>query len=167
MINFDESLFFNLYKANLDLWLKTCLIFQEGRDEWLTLEEKVIDDNIEGTHAAREQVSSAKSWQELMALPGDMMWRRVYARLDEVQLAADLLVKRQTGISEEYKYAIADWQKASVEALREAGSAMPLQSVLKDYWRNLGALGLSVTKAATTKVAETKSTTPVAKKAAA
>ena len=159
MINFDESLFFNLYKANLDLWFKFCQISQQGRHQMLELDERIISDSIEGTRAARELLSDTRNWQELAALPGDIWWRGLYSRFDEIQLATELFLKRHTKVTSECQQALADWQKASAGALKEAGNAMPLQSVLKDYWRNLGALGLSQTKTVAEKVAAPKSTT--------
>lgn len=169
MINFDQSLLFNLQKANLDLWLKTCQLWQQGRHQWLALDEKIVTDQIEETQAQREQLSEAASWQDMMSLPSDAMWRRVYTRLDEMQVASSLFLSSRAAFSSEYQQALAEWQKASARALNEVGNAMPVQAMFKDFWRSFGALGLSATKAATTQVATPKNVTakPAQKKAAA
>jgi len=168
MINFDQSLFFNLQKANLELWLESCQLMQEARHQWLALDEKIVNDQIEETRAQREQLGHAESWQDMMALPSDAMWRRVYSRLDEVQVASSLMMSSRAAFSKEYQQALAEWQRASALALNEVGNAMPLQSMFKDFWRSLGALGMHEDKALpvpTTQAQPSRSRT-AAKKAA-
>lgn len=135
-MSIDTRLPLSLHKANLALWLRTTELLQQVRQQWLERGTQTVSETIEETRAETEQLLESQDWQSLVALPGHAAWRLLNRQASDFQAAAQTAISIQTSFGSGFQQALAAWQQASAQALSQAGNAMPIQTSLREFFRN-------------------------------
>lgn len=143
-MNVDMNLPMELYKANMQLWMSTGLLLQEVRQHWLDLGDKTIGDDVAETQAELDELAKSADWKGLANLPGTAMWRMVQKRMGDLQACTETAVAEQMHFASGLQDALSAWQKATTQAITDAGKSMPLtapmQNMLPDFTAFMSAL---------------------------
>jgi hypothetical protein len=139
-MSIDPNLPLNLYKANLQLWLNTGKLLQQGQQRWIDLGNKSMTESIEEARGEAERMLDAEDWQGLTALAADMALRTMQKETGNVQALAETMITNQATFAAGLRDALTAWQKASANALNLAGNAPPLQASPQDFLQWLGSL---------------------------
>ncbi len=148
-MSIDTSLPLALHKANLELWLRTSRLLQEGRKKWLELDNGVLDENIEKTTSEINQLLGTDDWQAIFSkLPNEALWGSLQQRIEDAQALTQTVIKNQAEFNAGMQEALAAWQKESAAALGGIASAGAFQNTLNDIVRNWAGLAQSAVEKA-------------------
>lgn len=125
-MNVGTNLPMELYKANVQLLMNTGLLLQEVRQRWLDLGDKTIGDDVAETRAELDQLATTTDWKDITSLPGNAAWRVIQKRMGDVQAYTETAVAEQMQFASGLQDALNAWQKATTQALSDAGKSMPL-----------------------------------------
>lgn len=128
----DITLPMNLFKANLELYLRIGRLLQEYNRRWLEIASRASSDGIAESGAQIENLLKSNNWQALATLPSEAIWRQFQQRFGDVQATAQIAVSAQTAFTTDLQQAIHSWQKATIEA---AGSDTDVTQPFNDLFK--------------------------------
>ena len=138
----EKKVFFDLYKANVELMLQTCQLLQPGRQRWLDFGGQTMEDMFTVARCGLNRVAELDNWSSLSTLPSEMLWRIIRSQFDELQLIAQVLVNNQNEYSVNYQKALGAWQKAVSKAMTQKTGDTPFHAALQQFMDSLGTLGV-------------------------
>lgn len=121
----DSNLPMDLYKANVQLWMNMGLLLEESRQQWAVLRDRTLDDDVAETRKELEELAEVHDWKDLANLPGSTAWRQMQTRVGEAQACTQTVIAEQTRVVAGIQHALADWQKAVVQAFNSVGNSLP------------------------------------------
>lgn len=151
-MSIDKNAALALYKANLELWLRTGKLVQESRKKWLQLTDATLDEQILEADREIAQVLDIDDWQALLTKVSGEAWSRgLQQHFDDLQGLARTVADNHARFASGFQEALAAWQKESAQALAGMGSEAPVYSdFLKRLteWGETLAAGAGVQEAA-------------------
>lgn len=135
MMTTQSDIPFALYKANLQLALRTNKLLKECGQRWLDTFEHAIDDNVAETQQDIDKLSLGEDWQSLAAIPGDTLLRLLQQGVGDTQAVTQAAVTNQTKFLTGLQDAFLLWQRETSKALGGGETAKPYDAMLGDFFK--------------------------------
>lgn len=142
----QNDLALQLYKANLEFYLRLGRLLQENSKRWMELGTRMLGDSIAEFSAEVEQLLKSQDWQALATLPGEIFWRQLQQRMGDDQTMAQLALNAQTAFARGLQDALKHWQEATAQAFGGIYDADTLRANFGDFlkpWKDLTAAAAS------------------------
>jgi hypothetical protein len=119
---------FELYKANVQLALRTNKLLKECGRRWLDTLDQEVDESISESQQEIDKLS-------LASIPGETLLRRMQQEVGDTQEIAQTAVTNQTKFLTGLQDALLIWQHETSKALGGAEGATSFNASLNDFFK--------------------------------
>lgn len=129
---------FELYKANLQLALRTNKLLKECGRRWLETFNQEVGGSISEAQQEIDKLSADDDWQSLASVPGETFLRLMQQGVGDTQSIAQTAVSNQTKFLTGLQDAFLIWQRETSKALGGMDSAKPFNVAMEDFFKMFG-----------------------------
>lgn len=140
---------FELYKANLQLALRTNKLLKECGQRWLDTFDHAAGDSVAETQEEIDKVSMNDDWKSLAAIPGETFLRVLQERVGDAQSIAQAALTNQTRFLSGLQDAFLIWQRDTTKAMGGLEASTPFNTALGDFFKLFGNAGSNADAGAT------------------
>jgi len=126
---------FELYKANLQLALRTNKLLKECGQRWLDTFGHAVGESASQTQQEIDKLSMGEDWAALAAIPGDTFLYLMQQRVGDAQSIAQAAVINQTKFFGGLQDAFMIWQRETANALGGLDGTKTYNTMLGDFFK--------------------------------